>query len=51
MGRKFRHNGSTNTTIERGKHYKVDNTGNIAEITGTVDMTSGDIIFTGANQT
>ena len=47
MGRKFRHNSSTNTKIERGKHYKVDNTGNIAEITGTVDMTSSDIIFTG----
>ena len=47
MGRKFRHNSSTNTKIERGKHYKVDTTGNIAEITGTVDMTSSDIIFTG----
>ena len=47
MGRKFRHNGSTNTKIERGKHYKYDSTGNIAEITGTVDMTSDDIIFTG----
>ena len=47
MGRKFRHNGSTNTTIDRGKHYKYDSTGNITEITGTVDMTSDDIIFTG----
>ena len=47
MGRKFRHNGSTNTKIERGKHYKYDSTGNITEITGTVDMTSDDIIFTG----
>ena len=47
MGRKFRHNGSTNTKIQRGKTYKYDSTGNIAEITGTVDMTSDDIIFTG----
>ena len=39
MGRKFRYNSSTNTKIEREKHYKVDNTGNIAEITGTVDTT------------
>ena len=47
MGRKFRHNGSTNTKIQRGKRYKYDSTGNIAEITGTVDMTTDDIIFTG----
>lgn len=47
MGRKFRHNGSTNTKIQRGKRYKYDSTGNITEITGTVDMTTDDIIFTG----
>jgi hypothetical protein len=47
MGRKFRHNGTTNTTIDRGKKYKYDTSGNISEITGTVDMTSDDIIFTG----
>ena len=47
MGRKFRHNGSTNTKIQRGKRYKYDSTGNISEITGTVDMTTDDIIFTG----
>jgi len=47
MGRKFRHNGSTNTKISRGKRYKYDSTGNIAEITGSPDMTSDDIIFSG----
>jgi hypothetical protein len=47
MARKFRHNGSTNTGIQRGKRYKYDSTGNITEITGTPDMSSDDIIFSG----
>ena len=47
MGRKFRHNGSTNTTIARGTSFKYDTSGNLSEITGTVDTTTDDIIFTG----
>lgn len=47
MGRKFRHNGSTNTTIARGTTFKYDTSGNLEQITGTVDTTSDDILFTG----
>ena len=47
MGRKFRHNGSTNTKIGRGTTFKYDTSGNLSQITGTVDTTTDDIIFTG----
>ena len=47
MSRKFRHNGSTATTIARGTSFKYDTSGNLEQITGTVDTTTDDIIFTG----
>ena len=47
MGRKFRHNGSTNTKIGRGTTFKYDTSGNLSQITGTIDTTTDDIIFTG----
>ena len=47
MSRKFRHNGSTNTSIARGTTFKYDTSGNLEQITGTVDTTTDDILFTG----